>query len=100
VPGVGQGAEHRVVAVRLDHVDSLAVAHRVLAADDVRQVDRVGGVERAQLGQERRTLLAAWRVFEHRLVGGDGYVGDGGESAHVIRVSHRGARTFGRFDKE
>ena len=31
------------VPVRLDDVDALAVAHPVRAADDVRQVDRVGG---------------------------------------------------------
>ena len=87
VPGVGQRAQHRAVVVRLNDVDALAAAHHVLAADDVRQVDRVGGEGRESLG-EAGAFGGMRGVFVNRLVGRQGHVGDG---VHADKDRRHGA---------
>ena len=82
VLGVGEGAQPRGVAVRLHHVDARPAAHPVLAADDVRQVDRVGGQRCERVG-EPGAFGRAGRVFVDRLVGGQRHVGDGVHAARI-----------------
>ena len=82
VLGVGEGAQYGGVAVRLHHVDAFTAAHPVRAADDVRQVDRVGG-QLVERGDEPGAFGAARCVFVDRLVDRHRNVGDG---VHAVRI--------------
>ena len=82
VLGVGEGAQPRAVAVWLDHVGAGPATHAVGAADDVGQIDRVGG-ERIEGIGEPGALPRTRCVFENRLVGRRGHVGDG---VHAVRI--------------
>jgi hypothetical protein len=94
VLGVGEGAQPRGVSVRLDHVDALAAAHAVGAADDVRQVDGVLG-ERPKLFGEPGAFTRTRCVFVDRFVGRQGHVGDG---VHAARIPELRRGTHGRYD--
>ena len=80
--GVGEGAQPRAVAVWLNHVGAGPATHAVGAADDVGQIYRVGGEHFQGIG-EPGALPRAGCVFENRLVGRRGHVGDG---VHALRI--------------
>ena len=94
VGGVGEGAQPRGVAVRLHHVDAVAVAHAALPADDVRQIDRFG-TDCFEGFDESGAFTRTWCVIVDRLVGREGHVGNG---VHAARMPGLRRGTHGRSD--
>ena len=82
---VGQGAQRRGMPVRLDHIDSLTVAHPVPAVDDVWEVDRVVS-QRGQFGDERGSFRGVRGVIVDRLVGRHRHLGDRVHAARILGV--------------
>jgi hypothetical protein len=80
--------------VWLHDVDSLAIAHPVPAADDVREVDRVVG-QRGQFGAQPVSFRGVRGVVVDRLVGRRRHLGDRVHAASILGVAKQ---TVGRSD--